>query len=268
MTDIVTASGDTNLPGIVRLSAGGRYALVSLAATARLDNWTISFLDLQTNTQSPINLPAPAPDPPSFPEYPQITSSGRVIANDGTAVLTLDVLYLPRRGFILKPGAAPQPFPIQDGLPLIIDAAASKVLYQEQDGLYLLDLHTLASTLLIPADQAPTSLATSDDAGRLLFLSGGQAHLLDTVTLIDRILTADPAQIATGTISGDGKIVFAVTGVGRLLQIGVDDGSQIELIGHTPYLNPFSGGYVIQGFTTTLDRKSTRLNSSHLGISY
>ena len=31
----------------------------------------------------------------------------------------------------------------------------------------------------------------------------------------------------------------------------MDDGSQIELIGHTPYLNPF-GGYVVPGLTTTL----------------
>jgi len=39
------------------------------------------------------------------------------------------------------------------------------------------------------------------------------------------------------TISSDGQTVFAVTGIGRLLKINVNDGSQIELIGHTPYLN-------------------------------
>src|ERR1035438_10685838 len=92
----------------------------------------------------------------------------------------------------------------------------------------------------------------SDDARRLLFLRDGQVHVLDTTTVIDRALTSDAAKITEATISGDGKTAFAVTGIGRLIQIHVDDGSQIELIGRTPYLNSF-GVEVVPGLTLTLN---------------
>jgi uncharacterized protein (TIGR03437 family) len=252
MTQIVTASGETNLPGIARISTDGRYAMVFLGATARPYGAVgISFLDLQSGAQTPIHFTADNFNGPVFPEHIQQPSSGgRVIANDGTALLAITDGSTKNRGYVLKPGVDPKRFPISDGLPLIIDASGSKVLYQRQ-GLNLMDLHTLESTLLVPADVVVSGLGMSDDARRLLFLRDGQAHVLDTVTLIDRTLTDDPAKINQATISSDGKIIFAVTGIGRLLKINVDDGSQIELIGHTPYLNPFSG-YVTPGFTTTL----------------
>ena len=248
MTEIVTASGDTDLPGIVRLSAGGRYAIVFLGATGRpWDRVTISFLDLQTNTQTPVTYTAPP-----LPGYVQVVYiGGRVIANDGTALLGMSDGSSTLLGDILKPGAAPAAFPIADSLPLIIDANASKVLYEKQDGLYLLDLGTVQSTLLLPADQIPYTVSMSDDARRLLFLREGQVHVLDTVTVIDRSLTNDPATITDAAISGDGKAVFAVTGIGRLLKINVDDGSQVELIGRTPSLDPFYE-QVVPGLTLTL----------------
>ncbi len=91
----------------------------------------------------------------------------------------------------------------------------------------------------------------SDDARRLLYIGDGQVHLLDTATLVDRVLTNDPAKIAEATISGDGKVVFAVTGVGRLLRISADDGSTVEWVGRTPYLSAF-GRTFIPGLTATL----------------
>ena len=91
------------------------------------------------------------------------------------------------------------PFPIANGQPLIIDASASKVIYQQQ-GLNLLDLHTLASTPLIPADVTVSMLAMSDDASRVLYVRDGQAHLLDTNTLVDRTLTNDTAMITQATL--------------------------------------------------------------------
>jgi uncharacterized protein (TIGR03437 family) len=251
MTQIVTASGESSVPGIVRLSTGGRYAIVFLGATARIYNSvSISFLDLQTGAKTPVSVP-----PPAFPQYiPQYIqqpyTGGRVIANDGTALIAITDGISRNGGYIVKPGADPTPFPIADGLPLLIDARGSKVVYQKQ-GLNLIDLGTLTSTPLLPADVSVSSLAMSDDARRLLFLRDGQAHVLDTATVADRTLTSDPANITQAAISGDGKVLFAVTGIGRLLKIDVDDGSQTELIGHTPYLNPFYGP-VTPGFTTTL----------------
>jgi len=249
MTQIVTASGgDSGFPGIVRLSPNGRCALVYLAATARQrSSFTLSFLDLQTGIQTPVTVPAPA-----FPEYASVPyNGGRVIANDGTALLAVTDGSAAHHGYLLKPGADPAPFPVPDGMPLIIDANASKVLYQKQDGVYLLDLGTIQSTLLVPGEGTASGFSMSDDARRLLFLRDGQVHVLDTATIMDRELTRDSAKTTAATISGDGKTAFAVTGIGRLLKINVDDGSQIELIGHTPYLSPFYGP-VIPGLTLTL----------------
>ncbi|MBS1859103.1 MAG: hypothetical protein JST11_27265 [Acidobacteria bacterium] len=247
MTRIVTAAGESDLPGIARLSSGGRYALVFRGATARIFNpVSVSFLDLRSGTQAPVNVTGP-----EFPQYiQQHYTGGRVIADNGTAVLAITDGGTRNRGYIVKPGADPAPFPIPDGLPLIIDASGTKILYQEQ-GLNLIDLRTLASTLLVPADEPVSGLGMSDDARRLLFLRDGQAHVLDTTTLIDLALTSDPAQVTQAAISSDGKTVFAVTGIGRLLKINVDDGSQSEIIGRTPYLSPFNRG-VVPGLATTL----------------
>ena len=249
MTEIVTASGDTDLPGIARLSANGRYAMVYLAATGRLfTSFRLSFFDVQTGVQTPVSVTAP-----TFPEYVYLSpTGGRAIANDGTALLAYTDGSSTRHGYLLKPGADPAPFPVPDGMPLVIDANASKVLYQKQDGLYLLDLGTAQSTLLVPGNQPPYAFSMSDDARRLLFLFDGQVHVLDTTTVIDRALTSDAAKITEATISSDGKTAFAVTGIGRLIQIHVDDGSQIELIGRTPYLNSF-GLEVVPGLTLTLN---------------
>ena len=244
MTQLVTAAGESSVAGIARLSSGGRYAIVFLPATGRIyDPLSVSFLDLQSGVQTPISVHS-APMPQIFGGS---SVGGRVIANDGTAVLTRSVDNV---GYILKPGTDPMPFPIANGAPLVIDASGSKVLYQQQ-GVNLLDLKTLASTPLIAADVTFSTLGMSDDARRVLYVSNGQVHLVDTTTLIDRTLTNDPATITQATISSDGKVVFAETGVGRLLKIGVDDGSQTELIGRTPYLNPFNDP-VIPGFNTSL----------------
>ena len=140
MTQLVTATGDTNLAGNVRLSAGGRYAIVYHAMSSRpSSSFTLAFLDLQTGAQTPVPITAV-----TFPEYVLLPfTGGRVIANDGTALLGISDASARNRGYILKPGVDPQSFPIADAVPLMIDAAASKVLYQTQTSLYLLDLRTL-----------------------------------------------------------------------------------------------------------------------------
>jgi uncharacterized protein (TIGR03437 family) len=247
MTHLVTAAGETDLPGIVRLSAAGRYAIVYRQTSSRPSSaFTLAFLDLQTGVQTPVPSIAV-----SFPEYVLLPyTGGRIIANDGTTLLGISDAGAHYRGYLLKPGVDPQSFPA-DGQPLIIDAAASKVLYRTETSFYLLDLRTLQSTLLGTADQLAFYLMMSDDARRLLFLSSGQVHVLDTATLLDRTLTSDPAIVTQAAISGDGKFVHAVTGNGRILTIDVDDGTQTELIGHTPFLDVFYGP-VVPGLTLTL----------------
>ena len=194
MTQLVTASGASNVAGIARLSSGGRYAIVFLPATGRVyDPVTVSFLDLQSGVQTPVGVNG-APMPQIFAGP---NAGGRVIANDGTAVLTNSVLG---GGYIVKPGIDPMPFPIANGQPLVIDASGTKVIYQQQ-GLSLLDLHTLASTSLYSAPMCSFSmLAMSDDAGRVLYVRDGQVHLLNTSTRVDRTLTNDPADDHPGIL--------------------------------------------------------------------
>jgi uncharacterized protein (TIGR03437 family) len=247
-TQIITASGESSVQGIARLSPNGRYALVYLAATARPGSaFTLSVLDVQSGAQTPVAVPAPP-----FPLYVSMPPrDARVIANDGTAILGVTDGSTKNSGYLLKPAAGAQAFPVADGLPLIIDAGASKVLYRRQGALYLFDLQTSGSALLIPAAQPVSGLRMSDDARRLLYIGDGQVHLLETATLVDHALTSDAAKIAEATISGDGRVVFAVTGVGRLLKIDADDGTTVEWIGRTPYLSAF-GRTFTPGLTATL----------------
>ena len=61
MTEIVTASGDTDLPGTVRLSAGGRYAIAYNQTSSRpFSPFTLAFLDLQTGVCAHVSGNRPA----------------------------------------------------------------------------------------------------------------------------------------------------------------------------------------------------------------
>ena len=245
-TELVTAAGSTTMPGVVRLASAGRYAIVFLGATARsFDPVTVSYLDLQTGVQTIIAVPHFDP-----PQNVQIPRSGRVIANDGTAVVGISSFSAQNTGYVVKPGAPPQPFPIAGALPLAIDASGTKVLYQSQ-GYWLLDLTTQQSTRLLGADTSLAGLRLSDDGRMLEYLHDAQVHVLDTGSGVDRTLTADPAPITEATLSGDGSFVWAVTGVGRLLRIRTGDGSQTEIVGRTPYLQPQAFS-IVPGMTAQL----------------
>lgn len=107
-TQIATRTGESNVSGLVRLSAAGRYAVVYQPVTARMsDGIQVSFLDLVTGTTIPVDVPQPIS---SFEYTVLANSGGRVIANDGTASLAIGGSGN-GRGLILKPGAEPRPFP-------------------------------------------------------------------------------------------------------------------------------------------------------------
>jgi uncharacterized protein (TIGR03437 family) len=152
-----------------------------------------------------------------------------------------------RHGFILRPGAEPLPF--AQGLPLGIDAAAAHILMQEQEGLFLFDVATGRSTQLLPSDLPASGFRLSDDGTRFMYLSGGQVHVRDTFTMLDRTLASDA--VTDATMSGDGAVVHAVTTKGALLKIAVDTGAVAEWIGRTPYIYSPNGG-VSAGLIATL----------------
>ena len=248
-TEIVSAVGSMSVPGIVRLSAGGRYAVVYLSATSRpFSAVSISYLDLQTGAQTPAPVPVPG-----FPQYIQPPYAGaRVVANDGTALVAIGGGSTLNAGYLIRPGADPQLFAVPNALPIAIDAGATKVLYQSPiQGLGVLDVRSGQTTPLASAELDADGPVMSDDGRRVVFRRGGQAHLVDTDTGMDRVLTSDPAQISAAAISGDASTVYAVTGRGVLLKISADSGAAAEVIGHTPYLDPVVGS-LVPGFTATL----------------
>lgn len=235
-TQLLTASGETTLPGIVRVSPNGAWAMLYAPRTARMwDGIDLTRIDLQSGARTPVSVSAPSPFIPVLVPY----TGGRMVANDGTALLSFN-----DRGYLLKPGADPQPFPIEGGVPLAISADATKVIYRAQ-GTWLVDLRTNQPSLLIPEERRPLILGVSDDAGRLVYIASRQLRVIDTRTLSDRVLTNDPAGIADGAISGDGKVVWAVTADGGLLRINVDDGAAVRIIGRTPYLEPATGNATV-----------------------
>jgi uncharacterized protein (TIGR03437 family) len=176
----------------------------------------------------------------------------QAIANDGTTLLDVGGGPGQRRGYLLRPGAEPEPFPVEDAAPLAIDASGSWILYQK-DGLYLLDLRSGHSNPVAPAEEGTffSHVRMSDDARRVIFLRNRQLHFVETQSGIERKLTGDPYGITTAAISGDGVTVYAVTGQGRLLRIDPGDGSQSEWIGKTPYIEPFMSP-LIRGLAATL----------------
>ncbi|MEO8595622.1 MAG: hypothetical protein ABI759_20050 [Candidatus Solibacter sp.] len=244
MSQVLTGAAEMELHGITRLSPNGRYAFNFLAATLRpWDPFTLASIDLQTQVKTPVKGPAI-----SFPDSVRLPS-GRGVADDGTAILGVFVGGTTGgRGYLLRPGADPQLF--SEGIPLAIDAAAAHVLYQGTAGVALFDLRTGQSTLLV-TDRQAFNFQLSNDARRLAYIQSGQVHVLDTVTSADRTLSNDAAGITALGLSGDGKVVYAETSIGRLLKIAVDSGVTVELIGHTPYI---STTFAAQpGLVTTLN---------------
>ncbi len=219
----------SSLAGVTRISPNGRHAINFNPFTSRpTSSVTISYVDLETNNLTPVNVPAPA-----FPEYIQAPYVGlRSIADDGTAIVGVTDGSYTRHGFILRPGAEPLPF--VQGLPLGIDAAAAHILIQRQEGLFILEMATGRATQLLRSDQPAFGFRMSDDGRRLMYLSSAQVHVLDTATVADRMLASDAGLEAT--LSGDGKVVHAVTAKGALVRIAVDSGAVVEWIGRTPYL--------------------------------
>lgn len=124
----MTASGPIKLPGITRISANGRHGITLLGATGRaFTSATVSILDLQAGTRTPVTLPSP----PFDQSFRLPSTDGRIIANDGTAILGITNGNR-LGGYLLKPGADPRLFPIDGALPLLISADAAKVLYQNR----------------------------------------------------------------------------------------------------------------------------------------
>jgi uncharacterized protein (TIGR03437 family) len=234
---VISGAGEREVPGVVRLSPSGRYAVVFNARTASVFSPVDVFLlDLSAGAQFPVSLP-----PTAFPSYLSYSpAGGRVIADDGTAILSYGDM-----GFLIRPGSEPEPFPVAQAVPLLISADGAKVLYSLEAGLRLLNLRTREDRLVIPAGNEFQRPFLSDDGERLLFLRAGQAYVIRTDGTGLRALTTDPPEtIQAAALAGNGRIAYAAAAGergARLLKINTGTGEQTEIIGPTPYLHPVPG---------------------------
>jgi uncharacterized protein (TIGR03437 family) len=240
LTDLISPTGDRNDLWGVRLSPAGRYAIAwEASSSASYSPVNFFFLNLQTGAQIPIAPPVGATSYQLYGSYPSAT---RTIADDGTAILVAATGY--GVAFVVRPGAVPQPFPAA-GFPAAVSADGTKVLYRASSGLRLFNLGTSADQV-VTTDQNDYALGMSDDGQRILFLRNDQNqsyYIVQTDGTGLRALTNDSPGIATATLSGDGKIAYAVTAGARLIKIYLDNGVETEIIGRTPYLNTDPFGY-------------------------
>lgn len=165
-----------------------------------------------------------------------MATSGRTVSNDGRAVCTTsDGVLIIRYPQILKVPALAQD--------AVINAEGRVVVYSvttypdNSQSLYVADGITGASRLLTVDGYSPS---LSDDGSVVVFLSKDDATAQVWAMGADgtgkRQLTHDTDGVLRARLSGDGKVAYAVTAGGRLLQINVATSGVVELIPRTPFV--------------------------------
>ncbi len=221
--------------GDVQLSSNGRYALLSASHGL---TWAGGLIDLGTGVVQPFSFHPLRPFTP-----------GRQIADDGTVVSAEFARLTVDRGAERQiTELYPWEFPEQ----AVIDAAARFVVYSSRWSfpyasnirIRALDLRTGNRWTVVEDFADFHQPVLSDDGQQLLFLTNclfdesgfvgpPQAYLIGMDGTGMRPLTSDPAGIREAVLSGNGKVVFAVTLAGRLLRIDVESGETVELLPRT-----------------------------------
>ncbi len=222
-------------PGRVRLSPNGKWAL-GLAVGQNSGFPEVSIYDLAGNRR-----------------FRTVTSASVMrtwwkngIADDGTAVLAGSGLRLYRPGEydfqLLREAWA------DSGT---IDGEGRRIAWSEVDSasgrssvslLLLGEEGTASPTAVTPDGFSDRDPQLSDDGTRLLVLSvqgaGGlpQLHLLETSPMTRRQVTSEQEGISTAVLSGDGRVVWALTRRGRLMRIDTDSLAVTQLTKPLPGL--------------------------------
>lgn len=239
-TALVSLGRTVDLPGLVRMSSNGQHGVIFLAGTGRPGNpIAVRLLDRRTGLETPVDIAGA-----------RLPFSGtRTVSDDGTAIVpALNAGNW--QGYLARPGQAPAAI-LQSGLPLAIDRAGTRVVYYS-DGLREYKLAAGESRVLAASqDIRPETVRLSDDGGRVLFATAAGYRLLDTRSMVELPVAAGGEVIVEASLSGDGNVIFAATAAGRLLRMDLRAGELTELIGRTPYVQPFPWS-VRPGFATWL----------------
>jgi uncharacterized protein (TIGR03437 family) len=247
-SELLSRAGISVVNGRVGLSSQGRYAVAFEGTPRRSAPLSAFLLDLKTGTRQQISDPN---DPPIY-FSPYGETSLRVIADDGNVLLSRTQKG---RTLIVAPDGSVRQLDLSDVIPLSLNASGKRVLYAVgTGGVGIYEVETGARRIVIPSVYSNRIWQWSDDGRLILYLGEQQeARLIDVETGVDRVVASDPKLIGTGTISGDGRIVYVSTLDGRILRVSVESGGTTELIGRTPWLAPMGRFFFLTpGFAPTL----------------
>ena len=189
----------------------------------------------------------------------QLGPSFRAVANDGT-VLSLLLDASPSGSLALwKPGS--QPVSIYTGgrvLQATIGAENQRVAFEflsldpQRAGEHLLAVWDQTGTVIIPTTPGQPLSDTGvfqpswDSGGTQLlyrdFDSTTQTYALqewNAATQVSIPVLTHVERIATATLSGDGTVIWAVTGFSRLLRLNLSSGTTDEILPPLPQPRPF-----------------------------
>lgn len=220
--------------GTVSLSANGDWAVFAnpVSMMHRYGMLRVNLRSGSTESSAQFLPGAPA-------------AGARTVAGDGTVVSGSPEPFLEVR----RAGREPFRIPMRTSLDSVIvsqDARFAVGVTRDEDrSLVAVELNSGLQTVLVEAQEGCSHPVLSDDGSVLLFLSGAnwearndglavQVWTIGVLTGRLRQWTFEPAGIVDATLSGDGQIVWAVTGDGRILRLQAEGTVVDEIVAASP----------------------------------
>lgn len=254
---------ETEVGGDVRMTVAGR---VQFSPNGR---WMLRFrersrgtaqgglVDLTTGLEKPLLI------------YPTQLHNGTPVANDGSVVLYPGgelALFPPDAGeptrFIPLTSEGADTPAISADAQFVVYASRWHYPHHAYSRLRIARFSPLNITTLIEGFGDYWQPVLSHDGGRVAFLSNDpmdnsgrlatpQAHVMEVGGGELKRLTEDPSGITTAILSGNGRIVYALSRSGRLLRVDVDSGARTELL--PPFIQIFSMTALVAGSRVDLE---------------
>jgi hypothetical protein len=231
--------------GRARISANGRWALFSGSTSMANPDKTL-IKDLETGKVEA-----------SRDHTGWMNEQGRRVADDGTALNWAGPASLS----VTTPGkkSVRIDLPVEVGVPVISADAQTAVIQtrHEPAELWMVDLRTSRSWPVVSGAEGCAQPVLSDDGSTLMFLSGAnwagrndslaaQVWTMDLGSGELRQWSEERAGIISATISGDGRVVWAMCRDGRLLRIDGASGEASTMVETAPW--PFEDELIYAGW--------------------
>jgi uncharacterized protein (TIGR03437 family) len=224
---VADASGNALLDsaGYVNVSPNGQYAL---------------FFGRNTfaSVVPPAELVSPRSGERTTVPYPISAQARRRVTNDGSVAVFKDgaVRLWSISGETTIGGASIAAAGYNDPL-LMIGADGRRLVYQTRLGVARYDRTAGAEELIVTA--IPASVAIDENAATIAYVDGvdGEIHLAGR----DGAAFTVPEGFAQVALSGDGRVGYAETRLGRLLRLDLGTGATQELIPRTPWIQGVNG---------------------------